>query len=39
MSDADIKGIVSGGKGKMKPVKTVSGGSLDDIVAYVHGMK
>jgi mono/diheme cytochrome c family protein len=39
MSDADIKGVVSGGKGKMKPVKTVSGASLDDVAAYVHGLK
>ena len=39
MSDADIKAVITGGKGKMKPVKTVSGGSVDDVVAYVHTLK
>src|SRR5580698_2085666 len=39
MSDADIKTVVTDGKGKMKPVKTVSGGSLDDVVAYVRTLK
>jgi mono/diheme cytochrome c family protein len=39
LSDADIKAIISDGKGKMKPVKTVSGSALDDVVAYVHSMK
>ncbi len=39
MSADDIKKIVTDGKGKMKPIKTVSGGSLDDVVAYVHSLK
>jgi len=39
LSDADIKAIISDGKGKMKPVKTVSGSALDDVVAYVHSLK
>jgi mono/diheme cytochrome c family protein len=39
ISDADMKGIVTTGKGKMKPVKTVTGGDLDDVVAYVHTLK
>ena len=39
MADSDIKKIVTDGKGKMKPVKTVSGAALDDVVAYVHSLK
>src|ERR1700744_3151412 len=39
MSDAALKGIVEDGKGKMKPVKSVTGGDLDDVAAYVHSMK
>lgn len=38
MSDADIKKIVTEGKGKMKPV-SVSGADLDNVVAYVKSMK
>src|SRR5271166_88044 len=38
MSDADIKKIVSDGKGKMKPV-AVSGADLDNVVAYVKTLK
>jgi len=39
MSDADIKKIVSEGKGKMKPAASVTGASLDNVVAYVHSLK
>jgi ribosomal protein L19E len=39
MSDDDIKKVITDGKGKMKPVKTVSGASLDDVVAYVRSLK
>jgi mono/diheme cytochrome c family protein len=39
MSEGDIKKVVTEGKGKMKPVKTVSGSGVDDVAAYVHGMK
>lgn len=38
MSDADIKKVVTEGKGKMKPV-AVSGADLDNVVAYVKSMK
>jgi mono/diheme cytochrome c family protein len=38
-SDADIKAIVTAGKSKMKPVKTVSGADLDNVVAYVRTLK
>ena len=38
-SDADIKTAVSAGKGKMKPVPTVTGASLDNVAAYVKSLK
>jgi mono/diheme cytochrome c family protein len=39
MSDADIKKSITDGKGKMKPIKTVTGKSLDDVVAFVKTLK
>ena len=39
LSDDDIKKVVTDGKGKMRPVKTVSGSGLDDVVAYVRTLK
>jgi mono/diheme cytochrome c family protein len=39
MSDADLKKIVMNGKGKMPPVKTVTGTQLDNLVAYVKNLK
>src|ERR1043166_4380372 len=39
MSDDDVKKIVTEGKGKMKPVKTVSGADLDNVAAYVRSLK
>src|SRR5690242_7158454 len=39
MKDADIKTIITEGKGKMKPVKTVAAGDIDNVVAYVHTLK
>lgn len=38
MSEADIKKIITEGKGKMKPV-TVAGADLDNVAAYVKSMK
>ena len=38
-SAADMKKIVTDGKGKMKPVKAVEGPAVDDVVAYVKTMK
>jgi mono/diheme cytochrome c family protein len=38
-SDSDISKIISEGKGKMKPVKTVSGPAVDNVVAYVRTLK
>ena len=39
MSDADIKKIMTEGKGKMKPVKTVTGADADNVVAYIKSLK
>jgi mono/diheme cytochrome c family protein len=39
MSDEDIKKTITDGKGKMKPVKTVSEAALDDVVAYIRSLK
>ena len=39
MSDEDLKKIMTGGKGKMRPVTSVSGVALDDVVAYVRSLK
>jgi mono/diheme cytochrome c family protein len=38
-SDAELKAVVTMGTGKMKPVATVTGADLDNVVAYVHSMK
>jgi mono/diheme cytochrome c family protein len=39
LSDEDMKEILTKGKGKMKPVKTLSGPAIDDVVAYVRSLK
>jgi len=39
LSDADMKKVISDGKGKMKPVKTVTGGDADNVVAYIRSLK
>lgn len=38
-SDDAIEKIITGGKGKMKPVTSVTGKSVDDVVAYVRTLK
>jgi mono/diheme cytochrome c family protein len=38
-SDTDLKTIITAGKGKMKPVKAVSGADADNVVAYVRSLK
>jgi mono/diheme cytochrome c family protein len=38
-SDEDMKEIITKGKGKMKPVKTISGPALEDVIAYVRSLK
>jgi hypothetical protein len=39
MSDDDIKKVITDGMGKMKPVKSVSGAALDNVVAYIRTLK
>ncbi len=39
MSDADLKKAIADGKGKMKPLKTVTGADADNVVAYVKSLK
>ena len=39
LSDEDLKSITTNGKGKMKAIKTVSGKTVDDVVAYVRTFK
>ena len=38
-SDADLKSAITAGKGKMKPVKSVSGKVVDDVVAFMRTLK
>jgi predicted CXXCH cytochrome family protein len=38
-SDADLKKIVTDGQGKMKPIASVTGASLDDCIAFVRSLK
>jgi mono/diheme cytochrome c family protein len=39
LSDDQIKKIITDGRGKMRPVKAVTGAMLDDVVAYVRSLK
>lgn len=39
LKDADLKQIITEGKGKMKPVKTVAGADVDNVIAYVRTLK
>ena len=36
---ADVKKVITEGTGKMKPVTSVTGADLDNVVAYVHSLK
>ncbi len=38
-SDDDLKKIITEGKGKMRPVASVTGKSVDDVVAYVRTLE
>ena len=38
-SDAALKAVVTDGKGKMKPIKTLSAAEVGDVVAYVRTLK
>jgi len=39
MSDEELKKIVTDGKGKMPPMRSVTGKSVDDVVAYIRTLK
>jgi mono/diheme cytochrome c family protein len=39
MSDGDLKKIIGEGKGKMKPVASVSGSAADNVIAYIRSWK
>ena len=39
LSEDDMKKVITDGKGKMKPIKTVTGKDVGDVVAYVHTLK
>ena len=39
LSGADLSKVVTEGKGKMKPIKTVAGKDVDNVVAYVRSLK
>ncbi|HLH00099.1 MAG TPA: c-type cytochrome [Bryobacteraceae bacterium] len=36
---ADVKKVITEGTGKMKPVASVTGADLDNVVAYVNSLK
>jgi len=38
-STADVNAVVTKGQGKMKPVSSVTGADLDNVVAYVKSLK
>ena len=38
-SDDDLKKVIVDGQGKMKPVKTVAGKDIDNVIAYVRTLK
>jgi hypothetical protein len=39
MDDSEIKKTIADGKGKMMPVKSVTGAAADNVVAYVRSLK
>lgn len=39
LSDADLKTIITDGKGKMRPIKTVTGPDVENVVAYIRTFK
>jgi cytochrome c6 len=38
-SDADLSGIITNGKGKMPPYKTMSADQVKDMVAFIRSLK
>ena len=39
MSDADLKAVITSGKGKMKPVASVKGAGVDNVVSHMRTFK
>jgi predicted CXXCH cytochrome family protein len=39
MSDDDLKKVITDGKGKMKPIASVSGADADNVIAYIRTWK
>jgi mono/diheme cytochrome c family protein len=39
LSEAEMKSAITDGKGKMNPVASVTGASVDNVVAYVRSLK
>jgi mono/diheme cytochrome c family protein len=39
LSDADLKKVITEGKGKMKPVAGLSDAEVDNVIAYVRTLK
>lgn len=39
LSDDELKKIVTDGKGKMPPIRSVTGKSIEDVIAYVRTFK
>jgi mono/diheme cytochrome c family protein len=39
LTDADLKAVITSGKGKMKPIASVTGASIDNVIAFVRSLK
>ena len=39
LGDEDLKKIITNGKGKMQPIHSVTGKSVDDVIAYIRTLK
>ena len=39
LSDAELRTIITDGRGKMKPVKTISAAEADNVIAYTRTWK
>ena len=38
-SDTELKAAITAGKGKMKPVKSITGAAVDNVVAHMRTLK
>lgn len=39
LSDDELKKIITEGKGKMQPIRSVTGKSVDDVIAFIRTLK